>query len=41
MKAMLSGFAVIVVIAIGANLILDRVGYSAQERNSGTAVRLD
>ena len=41
MKAMLTGFAAIVVIAIGANVVLQNAGFSAEERNSGTAVRLD
>ncbi|GAB5432418.1 MAG: hypothetical protein EpisKO_17880 [Epibacterium sp.] len=41
MKAMLTGFAIIAVIAVGADLALEQAGYSAQEQNSGTAVRLN
>ncbi len=41
MKAMLAGFALIALIAVGADLALEGVGYSAQDRNSGTAVRLN
>jgi hypothetical protein len=41
MKAMLAGFAMIAVVAVGANLILREAGFSAQERHSGDAVRLD
>lgn len=41
MKAMLTGFAAMLVIAVAAQFILDEVGYSSQERFSGSAVRLD
>ena len=41
MKAMLSAFAAIVVIAIGANLALNNAGFSAAEQSAGDAVRLD
>lgn len=41
MKAMLAAFAAIAVIAIGSNLVLDNAGFSAAERSSGPAVRLD
>ena len=41
MKAMLAAFAVIALIAIGANVILDQVGFSSAERGTGSAVRLD
>lgn len=41
MKAMLTGFVAIAVIAVGANLILQNAGYSAEEQSAGTAVRLD
>lgn len=41
MKAMFTAFAVIVVIAIGSNLILKQSGFSSQDRAVGAAVRLD
>ena len=41
MKVMLSAFAATAIIAVGSNLILGNVGFSAQERTSGAAVRLD
>ena len=41
MKAMLTGFAAIVVIALGANLLLQQVGFASDERLSGSSVRLD
>lgn len=41
MKAMLAAFAAIALIAIGANVILDQVGFSSAERGTGSAVRLD
>lgn len=41
MKAMLAGFIAIVLIAIGANQLLTQAGFSAQETQSGPAVRLD
>ncbi|MFP3383973.1 MULTISPECIES: hypothetical protein [Tritonibacter] len=41
MKAMLAGFALIAVIAVGADFALERAGFSAQDQNSGAAVRLN
>jgi hypothetical protein len=41
MKAMLTGFIAIAVIAVGANLILDNAGFAARDVQSGAAVRLD
>jgi hypothetical protein len=41
MKAMLVAFVAIIVIAVGSNLILNQVGFSSQDRASGSAVRLD
>ncbi|WP_256370149.1 hypothetical protein [Labrenzia sp. PHM005] len=40
MKAMLTAFAAIVVIAIGANQVLDRAGFSSADQTTGNAVRL-
>ncbi|WP_264756407.1 hypothetical protein [Tritonibacter mobilis] len=41
MKAMLTGFALIAAIAVGADFTLERAGFSAQDQNSGAAVRLN
>lgn len=41
MKSMLTAFAAIAVIAVTADLGLHRAGFSAAERTSGEAVRLD
>ena len=41
MKAMLAGFAAMIVISIGANYALKTIGFSSEERNSSSAVRLD
>ena len=41
MKAMLSAFAAIVAISIGAYFALNEVGFSSEERLAGDAVRLD
>lgn len=41
MKAMLSGFALIIAIAVGADLALDNAGFSSQDRHSGPNVRVD
>ncbi|WP_255417499.1 hypothetical protein [Maritimibacter sp. 55A14] len=41
MKAMLTAFAVIAIIAVAAPLVLERAGFSAQERSASTATRLD
>jgi hypothetical protein len=41
MKAMLTAFVAIAVISVGSYFILGEAGFSAQERTSGAAVRLD
>ena len=41
MKAMLAAFAAIAIIAIAAEYGLDRIGFSAADRTTGDAVRLD
>ena len=41
MKAMLTAFVAIAVIAVGSNLVLSKAGFSAQDRTSGAAVRLN
>ncbi|WP_298837039.1 hypothetical protein [uncultured Roseobacter sp.] len=41
MKAMFLAFAAMAVIAVGADFALDEMGFSAQERGTGGAVRLD
>ena len=42
MKAMILGFVAIAVIAVSGDLILDRMGWSSEERGSSEAnVRLD
>lgn len=41
MKVMLSAFAAMAIIAVGSNAILGSVGFSAEKRTSGAAVRLD
>lgn len=41
MKAMLTAFVAIAIIAIGSNLILNQAGFSSQEQGAGSAVRLD
>ena len=41
MKAMLTGFAVMIVITIGAWYGLGQAGFSAEEVGSGGNVRLD
>ncbi|MFP7570100.1 hypothetical protein [Marivita sp. S2033] len=42
MKAMILGFVAIAVIAVAADLVLDRAGWSAEVRGaSSTSVRLD
>jgi len=38
---MLTAFVAIAIIAVGANLVLDNIGFSSQERTAGSAVRLD
>ena len=39
MKAMLIAFAAIILIAIGANQVLDRMGFSSADRTSSASVR--
>ena len=42
MKAMILGFVAIAVIAVAGNLILERMGWSAQEQGASAGnVRLD
>ena len=41
MKAMMMGFAAIVVISVGAYFVLQEMGFSAGAVYSGDAVRLD
>lgn len=41
MKAMWAGFAGAIVIAVAASFVLDEIGFSAAERQSGDAVRLN
>jgi hypothetical protein len=41
MKAMLSAFAAIALISVAAFYGLEQAGFSAAERGSGDAVRLD
>ena len=41
MKAMLTGFAAIALIAIGASFALGGLGFSSQDRATGDAVRID
>jgi len=41
MKSMLTGFVAIVVIALGANLLLNQAGFASHERLSRSSVRLD
>lgn len=40
MKAMLAAFVVTAVIAVGADLVLEGMGFSAEAANTGNAVRL-
>ncbi|WP_255456301.1 hypothetical protein [Parasedimentitalea denitrificans] len=41
MKAMLTGFAAILVIAVGANFLLQQAGFASHQKHSGSSVRLD
>ena len=41
MKPMISAFAAILAIAVGAYFILGEIGFSSKERATGDAVRLD
>lgn len=38
---MIAGFVAIAVIAVGADLALDQIGFAADEKFAGQAVRLD
>lgn len=40
MKSMLLAFAAIGVIAVGSNLVLNEIGFSSQDRSTGSSVRL-
>lgn len=40
MKTMLLAFVAIFVIAVGANQVLEHMGFSAQEQTAGPSVRL-
>ncbi|MHA6262387.1 hypothetical protein ACXYMO_04225 [Arenibacterium sp. CAU 1754] len=41
MKAMFAAFATMIVIAIAAPFILEQIGFSAADRTTSTAVRID
>jgi len=41
MKAMLTAFAAIAIIAVGSNVILSNAGFSSADQASGASVRLD
>ncbi len=41
MKAMLTGFAAVVIVAAGAYYALGQMGFSSQEKYSSQNVRLD
>lgn len=41
MKVILIAAVAMVVIAVGSNLILSQAGFSAEEKTTGSAVRLD
>lgn len=41
MKAMMTAFAAVIVISVGAWYGLGQIGFSAADTTSGTAVRLD
>ena len=41
MKAMLMGFAALIVISVASYFVLQEAGYSSDMRNAGDAVRLD
>ncbi len=41
MKAMMAGFAAMVIISIGAWYALGEMGFSSAEQRSGQSVRLD
>ncbi|MFQ6553927.1 hypothetical protein AAD018_016425 [Aestuariibius insulae] len=41
MKAMFLAFVAMGILAVGADLALDRIGFSSSDRGSGADVRLD
>jgi hypothetical protein len=41
MKAMMTAFAAVIVISVGAWYGLGQIGFSAADKTSGAAVRLD
>ncbi len=41
MKAMFMGFAAMIVISVGSYFALQEIGFSAESRTAGDAVRLD
>ncbi|MFT6105189.1 MAG: hypothetical protein ACJA1E_001619 [Paracoccaceae bacterium] len=41
MKAMLTAFAAMILIAVGSNFALQQFGFSSQDTFSGPSVRLD
>ena len=41
MKAMMMGFAAMIVISVGAYFALQEAGFGSDARNAGDAVRLD
>jgi len=41
MKAMLTGFATILVIAFSANFFLQQAGFASHQKHTGPSVRLD
>ncbi len=41
MKAMMTGFAAMIVISVGAYLFLQEMGFSTQERSSSANVRIE
>lgn len=41
MKAMMTGFVLMILISVGAYFALHEIGFSTDQRNAGGAVRLD
>jgi len=41
MKAMMLGFAALIVISVGSYFALQELGFSSEDRGAGAAVRLD
>jgi len=41
MRAMMTAFAAMIVIAVAADFVLDRAGFSSEERQSASSVRID